>query len=434
MRVSTVLCSPNWLTSLKATQLQRLARATGIQSSGTKGLLVERIAAQLALQPGNDDCVAKPTGSIPSTNASQSPDRHVDHGLKTNNHYSQRSSTRKSLFNPNPDSKPWSILSIDMGIQNLAFAHLHLPRSDATDNANPQVPVLTAWHRLAVSEISSLNLTGIENTQSKTSQPKALGVPPEKSAKKSTKSTSKTKPKEVDTFSPDIYAATAYNLLKSLLTAYRPTHILIERQRFRSGGGSAVQEWTLRVGVFEGMLHAVLRTIQMERGNNITVQSVQPKRVVGYWLEPSARIEDKKLNAHGVKKAKIDIVGNWISAAHNASSEPQFESTEESQRLIPGISSSQKILLADANSSPALNGIVSEYMRKWQGKPKKRKPRASKGSSPPPGSVAAAEEVAVDIGKLDDLADCLLQGVTWIEWQAMRERIVQEGPEALDDL
>ncbi|KAJ5339156.1 DNA-binding SAP [Penicillium brevicompactum] len=431
MRVSTVLCSPHWLTTLKATQLQSLARATGIQSSGTKSLLVERIAAQLALQPGSDRRVANPTGSIPSTNASQNPDRHVDSASKANNHSSQNSSTCKTL-NSHSGSKPWSILSIDMGIQNLAFAHLHLPRSDATDYANPRVPVLTAWHRLAVSEISSLNLTGNENVQARTSQAKLSDMLEEKPAKKSTKSTSKSK--EVETFSPDIYAGIAYNLLKSLLTAYRPTHILIERQRFRSGGASAVQEWTLRVGVFEGMLYAVLHALRMERGDVISVQGVEPKRVVRYWLEPPARTEDKKLNAREVKKAKIDIVGKWISAAQDASSKPQSESTGETQKLITGIASSEKVFLADAAHSPALSGIVGEYMRKWRGESKKRKPRAVKGPSPAPGPVTAAEEVAVDIGKLDDLADCLLQGVAWIEWQAMRERIAQEGPDALDDL
>ncbi|CAG8093992.1 unnamed protein product [Penicillium salamii] len=425
MRLSAALRSPDWLSSLKAAQLQRIARATGIQSSGTKGLLVERIAAQLGLQSDSDK-VVNPTGSIPS-NVSQGQDLHR---LGGSNNQSQGATKNKSLLRPIPDPKPWSILSIDMGIQNLAFAHLHLPRSNGE---NTQLPVLTAWHRLAVSEIASLNLTGVEDAvQAQSSALKSTDEPdePDNPAKRSAKSssTSKSKSKEVESFSPDLYAATAYKLIKSLLTAYQPTHILIERQRFRSGNGSAVQEWTLRVGVFEGMLYAILHALRMERGESITVQGVEPKRVVGYWLEPSAAKEAERLNAREVKKAKIDIVGRWISATQLSKTNSELTSQQPELAVE---SFEDKILLADPSNSPALGGIVNEYMRKWKKEPKPKKSRASKGT---PTHDSPSAEVAIDIGKLDDLADCLLQGVTWIEWQEMRERIVRDGPKALDKI
>ncbi|CAG8078233.1 unnamed protein product [Penicillium olsonii] len=421
MRPSAVLRSPHWLTGLKATQLQRIARATGIQSSGTKGLLVERIAAQLGLQLDGDS-VANPTGSIPS-NASQGQDRHRNVDCGSTNNHSKGSTQNSSKLH----AKPWSILSIDMGIQNLAFAHLHLPRSHGTDHANPQMPVLTAWHRLAVSEIASLNLAGAENPLQTECSSVSKSDASDKSAKGS-KSKSTSKSKEVESFSPDLYAATAYNLIKSLLTAYRPTHILIERQRFRSGGASAVQEWTLRVGVFEGMLYAVLHALRMERGDVITVQGVEPRRVVRYWLDQSAA-EKERLKAREVKKAKIDVVGSWISAARG---EPSMDSRPigKQQQLLLGSSSVDKILLAEPSASPALEGIVNEYMRKWQAQPKPKKTRASKGTSTPDPLPVEA----IDIGKLDDLADCLLQGVAWVEWQAMRELLVRDGPRALDDI
>ncbi|KAF4188940.1 hypothetical protein CNMCM8694_004389 [Aspergillus lentulus] len=201
MRISSpLLTSYTWLNSLKATQLQRIAQATGIQSSGTKACLIARLKEELPQpDPENQMRTCKSTSS----------------------------STRTSGM---------SILSIDMGIQNLAYAHLLVPRdsNSAATAAAPGVVKLNAWRRLAVSD--------------------ALLDPDSRS---SPGSTSKQQKKEKHTFSPSEYARTAYALVTGLLHAYRPSHVLIERQRFRSGGGSAVQEWTLRVGVFEGMLYAV---------------------------------------------------------------------------------------------------------------------------------------------------------------------------------
>lgn len=42
--------------------------------------------------------------------------------------------------------------------------------------------------------------------------------------------------------------------------------------------------------------------------------------------------------------------------------------------------------------------------------------------------------VEAGIGKLDDLADCLLQGVAWVKWQENRRVLVDGGVEALDGL
>ncbi|OQD85215.1 hypothetical protein PENANT_c010G01474 [Penicillium antarcticum] len=436
MRLSAALYSANhaWLGSLKSAQLQRIARATGIQSSGTKGVLVERIATELNLQHTTAGCLPPTSSKRKSKPVGLSP-----------------SSTNDDM--QFKQQRPWSILSIDMGIQNLAFAHLRIPSSSESapaslDSDHPPTLELTAWHKLAVSEISNLNLipTTSENlsTTSETTLPIA-------------KAQSKDSEKEKENYTPSLYAQNAYKLITSLLEAYNPTHILIERQRFRSGGGSAVQEWTLRVGVFEGMLYAILHALREERGGtlqNVVVQGIEPRRVVRYWLEGGTKRdadekgEDskaKKLTARDIKKAKIDLVAHWLSSARKhqnaASGEGEVCTTK------PGSLADTKIVLADSSESPILQNISAGYLRKWLDQATRKskttktktKDRTIVTESPCIASIAQGMALtpttaAIDPGKLDDLADCLLQGVTWVEWQVMRERIAEEGIEALKSI
>ncbi|KAJ5232447.1 hypothetical protein N7468_005403 [Penicillium chermesinum] len=375
--------SLQWLAPLKSAQLQHVARATGIQSSGTKAALLERIQAGLA---------------------NRAPPR-----------------------NPGPDTHrsrdDWSILSIDMGIQNLAFAHLRVPNPRASHHGDgfrdSALPELTAWRRLAVSEISSLDLVTETDPASAIPLFAALSHAPER--------------KSADAFSPDIYAVNAYTLITTLLANYKPTHVLIERQRFRSSGGSAVQEWTLRVGVFEGMLYAILHALRQERGGDLTgvqVHGIEPKRVARYWTEIDGvgvsdpdQSEKRKVSAREVKKAKIDLVGRWLtSSLHLKENNESVSSPETDFETMPVMNSDrvgQRKLSLGPGSSVEL--LANAYVQKWQ-KQNGKKKRSS----------AAAK--ASDIGKLDDLADCLLQGVTWVEWQVMREKLAREGYEALDRL
>lgn len=392
----------DWLTKKSATQLEEIAIATGFPSSGTKKLLIERLR-QCAFQ-----C------ALSGHKGTESRSRRV------------------------------SLLSIDMGIRNLAFAHITidpLERADAKGISH-QSPVLQTWNRLDVSALGhdeqshDLHLSSRFGTSSSSCQ-----------EKESTEETSLEQ--ESNVFAPENFARRAYSLLISMITTFKPTHILIERQRFRSAGGSAVQEWTLRVGMFESMLYAILHTLQQEQlkrslktnveFREVHIEGVDPKRVLRYWINPhsvnvdngttkSKRIKSKKptnpdateiddlndeqeakgktrkkgLNAREGKKAKIDTVQCWLNSLSK-----KGMATSSSTGKAP-------IVLG----SGVLTRQVSEAFLTKCNKPRARSSRNR-----------TTTESRIDIGKLDDLADCLLQGVAWWQWQFARGEIARLGDE-----
>ena len=305
----------SWLENLTISKLQRLAIAIGAPCSGTKAVRIEGI----------------------------------------------RRATTNVATDHRPTSRPLSLLSIDMGIRNLAFAHItaRMRRAPSSpDYLQYEKPTLQVWRRLAVSEpigvpdtVPPLTATGdMLRSESITAKPSALSK---------------------ESFEPFDYAKHAYDLVNYMLQTYRPTHVLIERQRFRSGGGSAVQEWTIRVGVFEGMLYSVLRTLTEERKLQLSVEPMQPPRVNRYWLENNLHLparEPKKLVGREVKKAKIELVGGMLEGA-------------DARVRVDG----------------QLRTFVADFVSTCQKTTKSQR-----------GTIAG-------MSKLDDLADSLLQGLAWIE-------------------
>ena len=175
----------------------------------------------------------------------------------------------------------------------------------------------------------------------------------------------------------------AYNFVKSCLDM-RPTHILIERQRFRSGGHSAVQEWSLRVGMLEAMLHATFRTMQSEGSlPGLTVESVLPMRVNKYWFR------DLEVPSTGslAKQAKIELVQQILRKKDKVTAE---------LTLDPSL----------------IDAVVSFTTKTVKNRTKKL------GQS---GKV-----------KLDDMSDSLLQGLAWLHWQRNRSILLHHGFDHLD--
>ncbi|KAL6245265.1 hypothetical protein RBB50_008040 [Rhinocladiella similis] len=269
-----------------------------------------------------------------------------------------------------------SLLSIDMGIRNLAYAHFTATRApEAT--ALYATPALQSWSRLSVSKPAEKSTDGSHQSDG-VQQGDVRATPPllDSTAKES--------------FEPDEYAKHAYVLITHMLQTYKPDVILIERQRFRSGGRAAVPEWTIRVGVFEGMLYAVLRTLVENEKLKLDVESMLPTRVNRYWLEGPDRVvqsSKKKATGREVKSAKIDVVGSILEDPSPASK---------------------------VDVSTTLQPFTQQFVSVW-----KKELRGKKGQSK-------------EISKLDDLADSFLQGLAWIQWQNNRQRLDSLGADAVD--
>ena len=228
------------------------------------------------------------------------------------------------LLRPLPNNTPHRILSIDMGIRNLALCLLSIPPS--------QPPQISDWNRVTVSQ------------------------KPDSST--------------IESFEPLEYAQKAYSLMHSALQSYRPHTILIERQRYRSAGGAAIQEWTVRVNMLESMFHATLHTLAQTCGHDIVVRSVSPRRITGFWLADV----DEKMNVRETKMAKVACAERIVRGEESLDEGGMVEFVGEARMVAEGFN------------------------------------RGKRG----------------DRSKFDDLADSMLQGLGWWKWHVNRARMVDE--------
>ncbi|KAJ8120129.1 hypothetical protein ONZ43_g3085 [Nemania bipapillata] len=217
------------------------------------------------------------------------------------------------------------------------------------------------------------------------------------------------KESSTDIFAPAALAKATNAFLRDTVLRLEPlpTHILIERQRWRSGGSSAIQEWTVRVNTLEAMLHASLRTLHDVGVWKGAVMSIHPQRVGQLFLDPPnlgtedvvpikeleeleegdeaeegvdasngrpqrKRVGGKKTSAE-TKKMKIDLLSGWLSQGNLV--------------VRPGTVEAGHMLAAYRN---ATNGV--------------RRSRSKRAAE----ENAEATPLTLD-RKLDDLTDSLMQ-------------------------
>lgn len=277
------------------------------------------------------------------------------------------------------------VRSVDMGVKNLAYCLL-APREGKED----------AWFRIR--DWQRINVVTGESTTAREDGEESYG-------------TSDTGP-TLSSYSPANLAPVAARLAARLATEMDPVAILIERQRFRSMGGSAVQEWTLRVNSFEAMIWASLQTLRnfaVQGGDQHFPDTVEmnPARIAAYW---NTRGSDWSLEA-----ADTDgIIPSDLERPRKKTPD------EESAAVKRGMEKSEKISLVRhwlengaIDVDKQLHPLANAFMTAGR---------------------ARKEAGVLVVGKKDDLADCVVQGVTFGVWSRNRQTLAHRLSQEVGDL
>lgn len=375
--------------------------------------------------------------------------------------------------------KETKILSIDMGIRNLAYCVANVSSPSSLDDQCPATMDILAWRRLDLTE---------EAWKHSNSSIISPPVSPSDETEGANEDAQETIEEDQDLFSPKNLSSTAFSLVRALLK-HEPDIILIERQRWRSSGSSAIQQWTVRVNSLEAMLWAMFTAVREtpagDKSNGrkdtmgkFTVCSVDPKRVGNYWLDsmgmntapspspptktskkrssksssPSSDIsEDPDIyletdstssttttttkappRAKAEKKAKINILRTWLDSSSPSTAllptqQRELEESEANQPLLsrPDIrfqftrkSKTTQTTTTETNEDEEDPVTAREtLLRTTQpSTPAAKKAKAKKGDS---ASAAAAKKApkGAKERKVDDITDCFLQAAAYVAWQ-----------------
>ncbi|KAL9049203.1 MAG: hypothetical protein Q9162_007333 [Coniocarpon cinnabarinum] len=321
--------------------------------------------------------------------------------------------------------KKYKVLGIDMGIRNLAYCLMEVSEDDlqkavATTPAGAHAGLfnfsqmiglsrgavrIKAWSRLGLTSATHNDLS-LEDHE--TGQNNTL-LSSESWMQSSAKLTSNTSEEAMKTFDPAIMSKVAYHLVDRHILGLHPTHILIEEQRHRSGGSFGILEWTYRVNMLEAMLHAILYALSASgerskvKGNRFawpSVSSIAPKRMKNYWLSNNCL---ETLSKQDPK--------NWTALM--GSIKPQDDKAER-------VALVRFLLQQQLHLSEDLETLANRAAFLAHPKTRQSVVKGSKSSS------EVEERPRQSKLKLDDLADSLLHGLAFVDWEVSRRLFLQK--------
>ncbi|KAI0461985.1 hypothetical protein LJB42_004590 [Komagataella kurtzmanii] len=271
---------------------------------------------------------------------------------------------RESLFTEN---KKYSIVSIDVGVKNFAFTRLQLEGGDVFKSRS-SLPSILEWFKLDLEQFEGMK-----------------------------------------TFSPLAYSRMAYYLVEKLIFKLSdtglltPSVLLIERQRFRSNGGSSVLESVIKSNIIENMIISNVYAMgQMNNDYKTNIISSSPASMVNFWT--NYKMSDGStylsMNSKNSKNSRMVLVDRWFDALLKGTPASFLLGDQLSNR----IKSKELAILARCSNPSRRIYLLMEMLNK-----------PSIGSS---------------VVKGDDLADSLLHGLSLLRFEQNKMKL----RENLEDL
>ena len=316
------------------------------------------------------------------------------------------------ILTENGPKKVTRILSIDMGIRNLAYCVAEVKKLSSVNSAAEMS--IASWHRLDLSEAFREYSQGDDRKSLVGEAALEVG-------------------EDEDSFTPEKLSHMAYWFLNRMIDQHQPDVVLIERQRWRSASSPTIQQWTLRVNTLEAIMWGILTTLKSQQSSEKTkfngwIRAVDPKRVGHFWLDnitPTTTVEPKRVKSDSRSKPRsIEIAGDEESLVVDGTetvkrlSRSKAEKKAKIQLLRSWLESdTPSTSLSNLNNKgPTLDfhPIINFFFSPVHADTTRQAFLYATDS--PTERLKRTTSSEVYAKKVDDITDCFLQAAAWVAW------------------